>query len=117
MRSAVLSAAVERWPIAGDFTISRGARTEVVVVVVEAQRDGIVGRGECVPYARYGETVDGTVAAIGGVGSVASRDALALASRLARRATQSTVHSGISKPSRRGAASGSWLALERTHHR
>jgi L-alanine-DL-glutamate epimerase-like enolase superfamily enzyme len=75
----VLSATIERWPIAGDFTISRGARTEVVVVVVEAQRDGISGRGECVPYARYGETVEGTVAAIEGVGSIASRDALALA--------------------------------------
>lgn len=79
MRAAVLSATVERWPIAGDFTISRGARTEVAVVVVEAQRDGIIGRGECVPYARYGETVEGTVAAIEGVGSIASRDALALA--------------------------------------
>ena len=79
MRAAVLSAIVERWPIAGDFTISRGARTEVVVVIVEALRDDIIGRGECVPYARYGETVEGTVAAIEGVGSVASRDALALA--------------------------------------
>lgn len=79
MRPAVLSVAIERWPIAGDFIISRGARTEVVVVVVEARRDGFIGRGECVPYARYGETVEGTVAAIEGVGSIGSREALALA--------------------------------------
>jgi L-alanine-DL-glutamate epimerase-like enolase superfamily enzyme len=71
-----LSAKVERWPIDGDFTISRGARTEAVVVVVEAQCDGILGRGECVPYARYGETVEGVVAAIERVGAIASREAL-----------------------------------------
>ncbi len=77
VRAAVLRASVEHWPVAGAFTISRGARTEAVVVVVEAEADGIVGRGECVPYARYGETVDGVVAAIGGLGTIASRDALA----------------------------------------
>ncbi len=71
-----LSAKVERWPIDGDFTISRGARTEAVVVLVEARRNDIVGRGECVPYARYGETVEGVVAAIERVGAIASREAL-----------------------------------------
>src|SRR5262249_52560891 len=56
---------VERWPIAGGFTISRGAKTEAVVVVAElADSDGHRGRGECVPYARYGEAVDGVAAAI-----------------------------------------------------
>jgi L-Ala-D/L-Glu epimerase / N-acetyl-D-glutamate racemase len=60
-----LSVRVERWPIAGAFTISRGAKTEAVVVVAEvADSDGHRGRGECVPYARYGETVDGVAAAI-----------------------------------------------------
>lgn len=73
----MLSVKVERWPVAGAFTISRGARTEAVVVVVEAAADGIVGRGECVPYARYGETVEGVVSAIEGVGTIASREDLA----------------------------------------
>ena len=77
MTPATLTAKVERWPVQGDFTISRGARTEAVVVLVEAARDGGVGRGECVPYARYGETVEGVVAAIESVGAVASRDELA----------------------------------------
>jgi L-alanine-DL-glutamate epimerase-like enolase superfamily enzyme len=56
--------AVERFPIAGRFTISRGARTEAVVVMITLANGGSVGRGECVPYARYGETVEGVVAAI-----------------------------------------------------
>jgi L-alanine-DL-glutamate epimerase-like enolase superfamily enzyme len=59
-----LSATIERWPLAAAFTISRGSKTEAVVVVVEL-RDGLHrGRGEAVPYARYGETPQGVVAAI-----------------------------------------------------
>ena len=38
------------------FTISRGSRTQAEVLTVRVQGDGITGRGECVPYARYGET-------------------------------------------------------------
>lgn len=55
---------VERFPLASAFRISRGSKTEAVVVVAEVDDGGVVGRGECVPYARYGETVDGVVAAI-----------------------------------------------------
>jgi L-alanine-DL-glutamate epimerase-like enolase superfamily enzyme len=59
-----LEVSVERWPIAGGFTISRGSKTEAVVVVASIREAGILGRGECVPYARYGETVDGVREAI-----------------------------------------------------
>ncbi|MBI5131934.1 MAG: dipeptide epimerase [Rhodopseudomonas palustris] len=59
-----LTARIERWPIAGAFTISRGAKTEAVVVIAEVSRDGQAGCGECVPYARYGETPDTALAAI-----------------------------------------------------
>ncbi|WP_237152523.1 N-acetyl-D-Glu racemase DgcA [Oryzibacter oryziterrae] len=59
-----LSCTVERFPIAGSFTISRGSKTEAVVVVATIASGGHSGRGECVPYARYGETVEGVVAAI-----------------------------------------------------
>lgn len=59
-----LSVTAERWPIAGSFTISRGAKTEAEVVVATLADGEHVGRGECVPYARYGETVDGVIAAI-----------------------------------------------------
>jgi L-Ala-D/L-Glu epimerase len=53
-----LSVAVERFPIAGKFVISRGAKTEAAVVVATIEADGARGRGECTPYARYGETVE-----------------------------------------------------------
>jgi L-alanine-DL-glutamate epimerase-like enolase superfamily enzyme len=59
-----LSVRIERWPLAGAFTISRGTKTEAVVVVAELTDGTHRGRGEAVPYARYGETPDGIVAAI-----------------------------------------------------
>ncbi|WP_438274343.1 N-acetyl-D-Glu racemase DgcA [Nitrobacter sp.] len=55
---------IERWPIAGSFTISRGAKTEAVVAVAEISRSGRTGRGECVPYARYGETPESVLASL-----------------------------------------------------
>src|SRR5258707_3588723 len=64
MHSLGLSLRVERWPIAGTFSISRGAKTEAVVVVAALSDGTHRGRGECVPYARYGETVEGVAAAI-----------------------------------------------------
>src|SRR3954470_12291692 len=59
-----LTVRVERWPIADSFTISRGAKTEAIVVVAELSDGSHHGRGECVPYARYGETVEWVAAAI-----------------------------------------------------
>src|SRR4051812_50219883 len=63
-----LSVRTERWPIAGAFSISRGAKTEAQVVVVELNDGRHRGRGECVPYARYDETVAGVTAALGDIG-------------------------------------------------
>lgn len=60
----MLSARIERWPIAGSFTISRGAKTEAVTVMAEVGRGGHTGRGECVPYPRYGESPEATLAAV-----------------------------------------------------
>jgi L-alanine-DL-glutamate epimerase-like enolase superfamily enzyme len=48
----------ESWPIRGGFRIARGARNAAEVVVVELHHDGVMGRAECVPYARYGESID-----------------------------------------------------------
>jgi L-alanine-DL-glutamate epimerase-like enolase superfamily enzyme len=47
----------ETFPIAGSFTISRGSRTEIHVVMVEVTDGAHRGRGECVPYAHYGESL------------------------------------------------------------
>lgn len=59
-----VSVAVETWPIAGTFTISRGAKTQAQVVVATVSDGVCSGRGECVPYARYGETLEGVAADI-----------------------------------------------------
>jgi L-alanine-DL-glutamate epimerase-like enolase superfamily enzyme len=66
--SVILNVSVDRWPIAGAFTISRGSKTEAVVVVAELRDGAVNGRGECTPYARYGETVTGVAAAIAALG-------------------------------------------------
>src|SRR5437868_1788279 len=63
-KSPMLVAKIERWPIAGSFTISRGAKTEAVTVVAEVRRGHIAGCGECVPYPRYGETPEAALSAI-----------------------------------------------------
>lgn len=49
---------VEEWPIAGRFVISRGAKTVARTIKVIIISDGQTGVGECVPYARYDETVE-----------------------------------------------------------
>lgn len=54
----------ESWPIAGSFRISRGAKTAADVVIAEIRAQGLAGRGECVPYARYGETIEAVMAEI-----------------------------------------------------
>jgi L-alanine-DL-glutamate epimerase-like enolase superfamily enzyme len=59
-----IEARAERWPIRGAFTIARGSKTEAEVVVVEVEEDGVRGLGECLPYPRYGESVEGVVAQI-----------------------------------------------------
>ncbi|MDO6727595.1 dipeptide epimerase [Cognatishimia sp. 1_MG-2023] len=46
------------------FTISRGSRTEAQVLTVKVERNGVTGWGECVPYARYNETLDSVTAEI-----------------------------------------------------
>lgn len=57
----------ESWPLAGVFRISRGARRVAHTVLVELRDGDAAGRGECVPYARYGETVESVVESIEGL--------------------------------------------------
>ena len=57
----------ESFPIAGTFTISRGSKTEAKVVTVRLTDGLFVGQGECVPYARYGETVESVVKVLTGL--------------------------------------------------
>ncbi|OWV75016.1 dipeptide epimerase [Rhizobium sp. R339] len=52
------------FPIAGTFTISRGAKTEAEVITCTLTEEGAQGHGECVPYRRYGETMQSVCAQI-----------------------------------------------------
>ena len=82
----------ETFPIAGSFTISRGSRTEIHVMVAEITDGAYRGRGECVPYGHYGESmasvrlqIEGLASLIGAGGSRADL-AQALAPGAARNA-------------------------------
>src|SRR5258707_3319205 len=85
-----LTVRTERWPIAGAFSISRGAKTEAQVVVVELNDGRRHGRGECVPYARYDETVAGVLAALAAIGNK-------LAFGLDRKALQQAMLAGAAR--------------------
>jgi L-Ala-D/L-Glu epimerase / N-acetyl-D-glutamate racemase len=73
MTSPSLSVRIERWPIAGSFTISRGAKTEAAVIVAELSDGQYRGRGECVPYGRYGETLAAVADAMAAIGEEIAR--------------------------------------------
>jgi L-alanine-DL-glutamate epimerase-like enolase superfamily enzyme len=53
-----LSARHRSWPLAAPFRISRGVKHSAEVVAVEIREGEHCGRGESVPYARYGETIE-----------------------------------------------------------
>lgn len=67
-----LEATAEVFPVAGSFTISRGSRTQVVVVACSITENGVKGVGECVPYTRYGESIDGVLEDIRAVSDAVS---------------------------------------------
>ncbi len=68
-----LQCAVETWPIAGTFAISRGSKREAQVVVATVTDGRVTGRGECVPYARYGETIDSVLHTLQHCGPITDR--------------------------------------------
>lgn len=72
----MITVRAESFRLAEVFTISRGSRTEARVLTVEVARGGVTGRGECVPYARYGESLDSVAAQIEGLPGGIDRAAL-----------------------------------------
>lgn len=80
----------ERWPLKRPFRISRGTKTAADVVVVELREGDATGLGEAVPYARYGETVDGVLAQIASAGE-------ALEAGLTREALQTMLPHGAAR--------------------
>jgi len=85
-----LEATIEAFPIAGTFTISRGSKTEADVIVCNISENGFSGRGECVPYRRYGETMDGVMAEIMAVSK-------AIEGGLTRQGLQSAMRPGAAR--------------------
>ncbi|SDF02682.1 N-acetyl-D-Glu racemase DgcA [Sulfitobacter delicatus] len=66
----------DTFKLAQVFTISRGSRTEAKVLTVRVTEDGVTGWGECVPYARYDETLESVTAEITGLPGDITRQAL-----------------------------------------
>ncbi|TGX52842.1 dipeptide epimerase [Sphingomonas gei] len=62
--SRTLRARHDSFALSQPFRISRGVKTQAEVVTVELEQGGLVGRGEGVPYARYGESIESALAAI-----------------------------------------------------
>ncbi|MEK6217304.1 MAG: dipeptide epimerase, partial [Boseongicola sp.] len=66
----MISATHESFRLAETFTISRGSRDAANVLTVEVKWQGATGRGECVPYARYGETMESVQAEVMSIASM-----------------------------------------------
>ena len=62
--SRTLHSEHERFPLNAPFRIARGVKTAADVVTVTLSEGASVGRGEAVPYPRYGESVESALAAI-----------------------------------------------------
>jgi len=60
----------ETFQLAQVFTISRGSRSQAEVLTVRIEKDGLIGWGECVPYARYGETLASVTEQIEALGDI-----------------------------------------------
>lgn len=72
----MITATSDTFRLAQTFTISRGSKTEARVITATVTRDGVTGRGECVPYARYGESVESVTAQIAALPPDITREAL-----------------------------------------
>lgn len=91
MSSAIaLSVVRETFATDGVFTISRGSRTEASVLTVTLSCGQFSGKGECVPYARYGESLDSVTEQILGQQS-------ALEAGMDRKALQAAMPAGAGR--------------------
>ncbi|MBW8812071.1 MAG: dipeptide epimerase [Caulobacterales bacterium] len=99
--SLELTFRAERLPLRAPFRISRGVKTHAEVVVAELGDGGALGRGECVPYPRYGETVESVTAQLA-----------AAAVRLARGEPARSVVAGLAPGAARNAVDCALWDLE-----
>ncbi|MBJ3774085.1 N-acetyl-D-Glu racemase DgcA [Acuticoccus mangrovi] len=85
-----LTVTAEVFPIAGAFRISRESRTEAKVIVATITDGTHTGRGEAVPYPRYGETMEGVIAEV-------EAEANAIAEGLDREGLRATMKAGAAR--------------------
>ena len=90
LSARIVDCRIETWPITGTFTISRGSKREAHVVVVEVGNGAHRGRGECVPYPRYGQTPEATLAELEALRNV-DLDLAGLQTRLAPTAARNAL--------------------------
>jgi L-alanine-DL-glutamate epimerase-like enolase superfamily enzyme len=111
-----IEARIESWSIAGSFTISRGAKREAVTVVAEVSQDGLTGRGECVPYPRYSETPETTLAAVQGLADALARGLgrLALQSAMPASAARNALDCALVDLEAKREAKRAWTLLGRS---
>ncbi len=85
-----ISIKAETYALKQAFRISRGMKTQAETLIVEISDNGLTGRGEAVPYGRYGETIENASASI---------EALipALATGLSRTSLQYAMHPGAAR--------------------
>jgi L-alanine-DL-glutamate epimerase-like enolase superfamily enzyme len=92
-----LAVEIERWPVAGAFTISRGAKTHVDVVTVTITDGAARGRGEATPIYYHGETAERVLAAVLGARAAieGGADRAALSSLLPRGAARNALDAAL----------------------
>ena len=73
----LIEAAAETWPLAQPFVIARGTKVEAHVIVARVTDGAASGRGEAVPYARYGETVEASLKALQALSGPLDRERVA----------------------------------------
>ncbi len=73
----LIEVASESWPLARPFVIARGAKIDANVIIVKVSDGHASGRGEAVPYARYGETTEASLAALRALSGPVDRSRLA----------------------------------------
>lgn len=71
-----LETGLEDWPLSRPFSIARGSKTTATVLAVSVTGDGATGRGEGVPYARYGETADDSLKSVSDLADCLARGGL-----------------------------------------
>jgi L-alanine-DL-glutamate epimerase-like enolase superfamily enzyme len=105
-----LDITLDVFPLAEVFTISRGSRTEARVLTVTLERDGVTGRGECVPYGRYGESIESVTAQIRSVEGALARglDRLGLLAALPAGAARNAVDCALWDREAKAAGRPAW---------